>query len=113
MENNNEHIEKMIDNALSSADNAGRALPRPFLFTRLKARMERQHESAWERTARISARPSVVIAALCMIISINAMIVAYSNSGKSAKTNIQDQLATTDEFTTSVTALYYSENSEP
>ncbi|MEP6673518.1 MAG: hypothetical protein ABJA78_00120 [Ferruginibacter sp.] len=108
----NEHIEKRIDDALNSADNIGRAAARPFLFTRLHARMNRQEESLWERVVRTTARPSVVISGLCMIICINAMVIAYNNV-KTVKVNIPDQLATADEFSTSVTALYYNENSEP
>lgn len=110
--NTNDHIDKLIDAALNSTDGAGRASPKPYLFTRLKARLDRGQESSWEKAARFIARPVVALAGLCLVISINALVIAYNNTPASNNTG-QDQLATTDEFTTSVTALYYAENTEP
>ena len=101
---NKPDVEKLIDDALSSIDHVSQATAKPFLFTRLKARMDREHETVWEKAIRIIARPSVVVAGLCMIICINAMVIAYNNT-KTQKYNVSDQLATTDEFSTSVTAL--------
>ena len=62
--NKQERIDKMTDEALDSLDGANRATPRPYLFTRLAARMERQAESRWENVVRFIARPAVVIAGL-------------------------------------------------
>ena len=106
------HIEKMIDAALESADNLGHATAKPYLFTRISARMDRLNESGWEKTARLITKPSVVIAGLCMIICVNAAVIAYNNSG-ATKNPVLDQLASSDDYSTSVTALYYNENSEP
>ena len=112
---NKEHIEKMIDEALDSLDGAGRAAPRPFLLTRINARMSRAQESSWERAGRFVARPAVVIAGLCMIIGVNALVVAYNNTNSTTSTNtVIDGLAsTTDEFSTSTATLYDIDNIEP
>ena len=41
---NNKNFDKKIDDALNSFDNANRATPKPYLFTRLQAKkIERAH----------------------------------------------------------------------
>lgn len=106
-------IDKMTDEALESVDGAKRATPRPNLFTRLMARMERQKESAWENAGRFIARPVVLVAGLCAIIAVNALVIAFNNSAQSTRTNITEQSATQDEFSTSIAVLYDIENTEP
>ena len=89
--NNKENIEKMIGDALNSVDGAGRAEPRPFLLTRINARLDRTTETAWERAGRFIARPVVVIAGLCLVIGINAAVVAYNNSTATDATMASNQ----------------------
>ena len=106
-----ERIDKMTDEALDSLDGAMRAEPRPYLFTRLSARMERQNEGAWENIGRFIARPAVVVAGFCMIIAINAAVIAFNNSN-TGNTPVAEQSTTQDEFSTSVASLYDIENTE-
>jgi len=110
--NKQERIDKMTDEALDSLDGAKRATPRPYLFTRLTARMQRQNEGAWENVGRFIARPVVVVAGLCMIIAINVLVIA-SNNSTTTNTAIAEQSATQDEFSTSIASLYDIENTEP
>lgn len=108
--NKQEHIDKMTDEALNSVDEANRATPRPYLFTRLSARMERRTESAWENAGRFIARPAVVIAGLCMVIAINALIIVFNNNTTSSNNTVAEQQATPDEFSNTVATLYDIEN---
>ena len=109
---NKEHIEKMVDEALGSFDGAERATPKPFLLTRINARIDKSRNGAWESAARFIARPVVVIAGLCMVIAVNALVVAYNNSANT--TTVSEQLtASTDEFSTTVARLYDIDNIEP
>ena len=111
---NKENIEKLIDEALSSADGAGRAIPKPFLLTRINARLNRATESNWERAGRFIARPVVVIAGLCLIIAVNVLVISTNRSTADDTTSVADQQSTTaDEFSTTVTTLYEIENTEP
>ena len=48
--NKNENINKLIEEALNSVDDVKRAAPKPFLLTRINARMRKETESAWEKT---------------------------------------------------------------
>ena len=108
--NPEDHIEKMAEAALNSLEGAQRATAKPFLYTRLRARMEKRQEGSWEKAGRFIARPAVALAGLCLVIAINAMVIAYNNP---VSVSGGDQLATADEFTTSATTLYYADNTEP
>ncbi len=109
---NRDHIDKKIEEALESFDGAARAEVKPYLFTRLTARMQRQQQSSWDKAVKFITRPAIAMAGLCLVISINAMVIAYKSPASSTG-SATDQLATTDEFSTSVTTLYYAENNEP
>ena len=107
--NDNNNIEKNIDDALNSFDGANKATPKPFLFTRLKARMNREENSTWEKAVRFIARPAVAVAGLCLIIGINAVVIFNNTS----KTTVADQAYNnTDEFSSTVASLYNFENTE-
>jgi hypothetical protein len=107
--NKQEHIDKMTNEALNSVDGANRAAPRPYLFTRLTARMQKPAESAWENAGRFIARPAVVIAGLCMVIAVNALVIVFNNSTSSGNI-VAEQQATPDEFSNTVAAVYDIEN---
>ena len=111
--NSSDQIEQLVNEALNSADGAGRAVPKPFLFTRLKARIERSQgrQSAWETAGRFIARPAVAFAGLCLVIGINAVVIAYNKPVASASAS--EPVAASDEFTTSVNTLDYTVNIEP
>jgi hypothetical protein len=113
--NNKEHIDKMVEEALNSVEGAGRAAPKPFLLTRINARLNATTETAWERAGRFIARPAIVIAGLCMVIGINALVVAYNNNSTAADTTMatNQQAVASDEFSTNIAKLYDIENTEP
>jgi hypothetical protein len=66
--NKKEHINKLIEEALNSVDNVKRAAPKPFLLTRIHARMNKGTESVWEKAGWFIGRPAVAFTGLCMII---------------------------------------------
>lgn len=112
---NNEHINRLTDEALNSLDGAGRATPKPYLLTRLTARMQNQNEkeSSWDNALKFISRPAVALAGLCLVIAINATVVGYNYPGKT--TTVQDeQYASVDEYSSSsVAVLQDIENIEP
>jgi hypothetical protein len=111
--NNKEQIEKMVEEALNSVDGIDRAIPRPFLMTRINARISAQ-DSAWERAGGFIARPAVVIAGLCLVIGINAIVVAFNDSSAvDNSTAVNQQAFVSDEFSTNTARLYDIENPEP
>ena len=111
--NKNEHINKLIEEALGSVDDIGRAEPKPFLLTRINARMNRGIESFWEKAGWCIGRPAGAFTGLCMIILINAMVIMFNKSSDSG--TIADQSAQTqvDEFSYAVATIYDNENTQP
>ena len=107
--NNKEQIDKMTNEALNSVDGAKRATAKPYLLTRINARLSKTQESAWEHAGRFIARPAVVIAGLCMVIGINILAITTNNATTSNNTAAEQQ-ATPDEFSNTVATLYDIEN---
>lgn len=109
---NSEHINKLIDEALNSLDGAGSATPKPYLFTRLNARMQNAKENTWDNALSFISKPAFAFASLCLVIAINATVIAYNyNGGTSAVT--EEAYASVDEYSSSVTVLNEIENIEP
>ncbi len=113
--NKNENIEKKIGDALSSLDGVERAAPKPFLLTRIHARMNREATSTvWERAGSFLARPVYVIAGLCLLIGINLMVVLLSPKGEAEATASAEQVSgNTDDYVAANTTLYEIENTVP
>ena len=111
--NHEEQLNKMIDEALSSIDGAKRSAPRPYLLTRINARLRNSKEPVWERAGRFITRPVVVITGLCLIIGIHVLVIAFNNNTATPSNTVAEQQATQDEFSTNIAALYDIENTEP
>jgi len=111
--NSQEHINKQVDEALSSADDIGRAAAKPYLFTRIQARMNKGSESVWEKAGWFIARPAVAFTGLCMVLLVNAIVIMYNKSSEPAYIGEQTAQATTDEFSYTVATIYDTENTQP
>ena len=112
--NKNEQIDKLIDDTLNSLDGAGRATPKPYLFTRLNARMQKANEGAWDNVLRFISRPTVAIAVLCLVIVVNAVAVKDNYNSTATSTTADDtQYASAYEYNNSVAVLDDTENIEP
>lgn len=106
---NNEQLNKLVEETLNSLDGAQRATTKPFLFTRLTAKMQRSKEGQWDNALRFLSRPAVAFACALFVIGINAAVFTF-NSGK---TQIDEQYAVSDDYNTAVASLNYIENIEP
>lgn len=112
--NKKEHINKLIEEALGSLDNVNRATARPYLLTRINARMNKATGSVWEKAGWFIGRPAVAFTGLFMLILINLMVVVF-NKPSAAATTAAEQPAQTpaDEFSYTVTTIYDIENNQP
>ena len=110
--NKEDHINKMTEEALNSLDGTVRANAKPYLLTRINAQLSKMKESSWERAGRFIARPAIAFSMLCLVIGINAMIIAFDHSTTDS-TVTADQQTVTDDFSTTVATLYDTENTEP
>jgi hypothetical protein len=111
--NKQEHINKMIEEALNSVDEVKRAEAKPFLLTRIQARMNKGKESVWEKAGWLITRPAVAFTGLCLIVLINVMVMMNTNSVSSANGADQVALNSTDEFSSTVATIYDIENTQP
>lgn len=110
--NKQEHINKQVEEALNSVEDIDRATAKPYLFTRIQARMSKGKESVWEKAGWFIARPAVAFTGLCMILLFNAMVLLY-NKPADANTAEQTVQAQTDEFSYTVATIYDTENAQP
>ncbi len=108
--NPEENINKMIEEALSSVDDVQRAAPKPFLLTRINARMNSGAESVWEKAGWFISRPVVAFAGLCLVILINATVIFYSKTTTPVATTDMVVQNTTDEFYYTVATIYDNDN---
>jgi hypothetical protein len=111
--NKQEQINKLVEQALNSMDDAQRATPRHFLLTRIHARMNKASDSAWEKAGWFITRPAVAFSGLCLIVVINAgVIFNYKTTTQTATADVAVQ-NTADEFSYTVAGIYDTENTQP
>jgi len=96
-------IQQEVEKTLQSLDVVTRAEANPYLFTRIKARM--QKNTSWERISSFVSRPVIAFATLLLIMAINAFVVFSSgnNEGNGTEIAITDiaedyQLATSTSY---------------
>jgi hypothetical protein len=111
--NNNKNINRLVEDALESFDDAKRAEPKPYLLTRIHATMNKGKESLWEKTSWFIARPAVAFTGLCIILLVNAVVIISNKSTDS--TTVAEQTVQTqgDEFSYTVATIYDTDNTQP
>lgn len=108
----NQNLNKKIDKSMQSLDGLEKVSPRPFFFTRLEARMQRE-KSRWEAISSFVAKPIVAFACICLIIMINAAVILSSDSSKKLTDQQNSEQATADEYNSVSAPLYEFVNSTP
>lgn len=102
---NKNDIEKLVNETLDSLDGIQKAEPRPFLFTRIMARMNQKEETIWEKTASLVSKPIIAFATVVLFIAFNAFVL-LSVSGNSAS-EVQEQVLVADsDYGLSVSSMY-------
>ena len=111
--NNTDHINELINDTLNSVDGIQRAEPKPFLLTRINARMNSGTASVWEKAGWFITRPAVAFTGLCLIILINVMVLVNNNSFST--TNNAESVAqhSVDEYASTVATIYDIKNTQP
>jgi len=75
-----EKIHEEIERTLQSLDGTKRAEANPFLFTRIKARMNRK-ANAWEGVFSFISKPAIAIAILLIVMAVNGWALWGSGAG--------------------------------
>ena len=66
------NIQEEIEKTLQSLDGIQRAEANPFLYTRIKARMQ-DNSSGWERAFSFVSRPMIALAILALVMALNGV----------------------------------------
>jgi len=111
--NKQEQINKLVEEALTSFDDAKRAAAKPYLFTRIQARMNKEEESVWEKAGWLITRPAVAFTGICLVVLINAAVIFYSKATIQVTNTEVAVQNTTDEFSYTVSGIYDIENTQP
>jgi hypothetical protein len=64
-----------IDAILESLEGMERAMPAPFLHTRIMARMQGEQSGGWSKAMYFLARPAVVLSMGTLLILLNAYVI--------------------------------------
>ena len=105
-------IDKKIEATLHSIHNIKPAISSPHFYTKLLARINTAKITIWEKWSAFFLRPSIAFAAICFIIVTNAYVL-YSKYDTNTSATNQAEMASSDEYSETVTALYDLENVKP
>jgi hypothetical protein len=111
--NKQEQINKLIEEALTSVDDAQRAEPKPFLLTRINARMNKGTASVWEKAGWLITRPAVAFTGLCMIVLLNVLVVMNNKTSDSAAIAEQTAQTQADDLSYTAATIYDIDNTQP
>jgi hypothetical protein len=75
-------IKQEVEKTLQSLDGIARAGVNPFLFTRIKAKLQQQENNGWEKIFSFISRPAVAIAVVLVVMAINGWVIFNSTSVK-------------------------------
>lgn len=111
---NNEQIQKEIEKTLESLDGIKRAEANSFLFTRIKAKMQKQDSQWEERTFSFLSRPAIAFAIVVLVMAVNAWAVwGGSSSGENPANDIvASELASEYNTVASVTNYDYENDNQ-
>ena len=88
---NNDNIDRKINAAFDSINNIQRASPKPYLLTRINARLDKEVKTIWETMAIYISRPLVMVLGLCLIIIINVSVIL---TNKTSANNVVERSVT-------------------
>jgi hypothetical protein len=107
----NEKLNELIDSTLNSIDGVQRAGAKPYLFTRLQAKMQRSEETIWDKALYFLSKPAVAFTCVALVVGINVAVFTINSNENTTTTD--EQYVTTDAYGTDVASLNYIENPEP
>lgn len=109
----NPDFEKRIEETLNSLDGIQRAEPQPFFYTRVIGRLQREETNVWEATGKFLSRPAVVIAGLCVILVMNAVILFQQDNNSPSVSSIANEQVTDNEYILASSSSFEYENLDP
>jgi len=100
---NKQQIQQEVEKTLNSLDNIQRAEANPYLFTRIKAALQKEEKSVWALAIGFMGRPVVALATIFLILMIN-MAVFFTVKSQPAD---EDQQLYANEYFSNTTVSDY------
>jgi hypothetical protein len=100
-------IEQEVDKTLNSLDGLKRALANPYLFTRIKARLEGEERSVWSMATQLISRPAVALVAFIVAVLIN-LTVLFEFRPEGPDTGQEDEQVFASEYNLTSDTIYDS-----
>ena len=94
--NDKREIQKQVEATLDSLDGIQRAAANPYLFTRIRSELDKEERSFWSIAISFISRPAVAIAAIVVVISVNAAVFLQSRSQTKQSAQEGEQLFATE-----------------
>jgi hypothetical protein len=102
---NKQQTDQEVEKTLDSLDGIQRAMANPFLFTRIKAKMQIDEKSFWGKAFAFISRPSVAIAAIVVAILINAAVF-FEFRSESVQTTQDEEQVFASEYNLTASTIY-------
>ncbi len=100
-----------IEEVLNSLDGAERAVPRPFLLTRINARLQQKVPvNFWGAAFAFISRPLVAGIGLLLFLMVNVIIISRNKNTAGSNIVIQNTNTAQYEFAINVASIYDIEN---
>ena len=103
---NKRQIEQEVEKTLDSLTGIQRATANPYLFTRIRQRMQKKDKSFWEMVSGVITRPAIAIAAILVIIVINLTVFFQSQQGQTPPASQEGEQLFASEYNLSGTTIY-------
>jgi hypothetical protein len=105
-------IENEVEATLNSLEGVLPASPRPFFFTRVQARLNKNEQTYWEVLSSFIAKPAIAFTVIIAIVVMNAVAVFEQTESAPVLADQTEQSAY-DEFNLAANSFYDFENAEP
>lgn len=107
-------INKKVAVSLESLEGVSRAIPAPYLLTRINAKLNSQEApNFWSRAGAILSRPKVAGIGMMIFVMANIFVINSLKKNNTSTALIQGTTATRYDFAINVSSIYDIENQEP
>lgn len=106
--NNKKHIDQSVEDALQSAGDAARAAAKPYLLTRINARLQQSKNTVWDRMLGYIGRPAIAFSGLLLLVSVNVFTISYNRYRDVVST--EQAPVSLDEFPNTIATIYETDN---
>ncbi len=110
-----QQLEQQVEAAMNALDGAEKAMPKPFLLTRIQAKLHAKQETIWDKCLYFISRPAIAIVVVGIVIALNVFVVVNDNKTDETITDeVQNSFTTDDDDDVAANTLILdNENIEP